>query len=182
MVIPRSRSSGALSGRKSRIPTPVLGEVVNHHGLSGMFGSSAFQSSSCEAKRAALRQRLERFVSERPWANLVETLGGRLYANALRHAGVMVGNSSSGIIEAASFKLQVVNIGARQEGRVRASNVVDVGYGKDEILQGIQTAVAPEFRNGLQDLENPYGDGTAADKIIHNLKTTKMLILLQLYN
>ena len=82
----------------------------------------------------------------------------------------MVGNSSSGIIEAASFKLPVVNIGNRQRGRMRGKNVIDVGYSRAEIVEGIATAMSEEFRIGLADLTNPYGDGQAAGRIVETLK------------
>ena len=74
----------------------------------------------------------------------------------------MVGNSSSGLIEAPSFELPVVNIGDRQRGRLRAINVIDVGHGRAEIAAGIARALDPGFRRRLAGLPNPYGDGRAA--------------------
>ncbi len=82
----------------------------------------------------------------------------------------MFGNSSSGIIEAASFNLPVVNIGTRQRGRVRAENVIDVGYEHREILDGIRRALDPGFRESIRGIANPYGDGHAAEKIAETLK------------
>jgi len=87
----------------------------------------------------------------------------------MSRAAAMVGNSSSGLIEAPTFALPVVNIGTRQAGRVRAKNVIDVGYYKDEITAGIVRAVAPEFRATLEGLRNPYGDGRAADIVVARL-------------
>ena len=84
-------------------------------------------------------------------------------------AAAMVGNSSSGIVEAPSFKLPVVNIGTRQRGRIRPANVIDVGYDRSEILKGIKKATQPEFRESLRHLENPYGRGQAADTIVERL-------------
>jgi UDP-hydrolysing UDP-N-acetyl-D-glucosamine 2-epimerase len=104
--------------------------------------------------------------------NRVQTfvnMGTRGYFSLMAHAAAMVGNSSSGIIEAASFKLPVVNIGNRQRGRLRARNVVDVGYARAEIVAGLNSALAPGFRAGLADLINPYGDGHAAEKIVAEL-------------
>jgi UDP-N-acetylglucosamine 2-epimerase len=85
-------------------------------------------------------------------------------------AAAMVGNSSSGIIEAASFKLPVVNIGARERGRVRAQNVIDVGYERVEIIDGIRKAISREFRDTLRELANPYARGEASDRIVRHLK------------
>jgi UDP-N-acetylglucosamine 2-epimerase len=96
---------------------------------------------------------------------------GRIgYASGMRHAAAMVGNSSSGIIEAASFELPVVNIGNRQRGRTKPANVIDVGYGADEILMGIQRAVSRSFRDSLKGIDNPYGSGNAARKIVGTLR------------
>jgi len=111
-------------------------------------------------------ERVTRFAEGHARARLVRSLGDDVYASLLRTADAMVGNSSSGVIEAASFALPAVNIGDRQRGRVRAANVIDVGHGRDQIAAGIRKALAPEFRRSLANLENPYGDGHAAPRIV----------------
>ena len=113
---------------------------------------------------------IETFLAERPLARFVTSLGTRRYLSLLAHAAAMVGNSSSGIVEAPSFGLPVVNVGTRQAGRVRAANVIDVGYGREEIARALTRALAPEFRAGLTGLRNPYGDGHAAEVIVKHLK------------
>ena len=115
---------------------------------------------------------VEQFVSSHPKAQLVGNLGTEAYLSLMALAAAMVGNSSSGIIEAASLKLPVVNIGNRQRGRVRAANVIDVGHARKEVLRGILEAVSLGFRARLKDLVNPYGQGEAADKIVRVLKST----------
>src|SRR5207253_1974451 len=92
------------------------------------------------------------------------------YFSLMQVALAMVGNSSSGLIEAPSFRLPVVNVGNRQEGRCRASNVIDVGYDRATILEGIRRAVHPDFRIALRDLANPFGNGTAAETIVARLR------------
>lgn len=121
------------------------------------------------AGRVIIRQ-IEEFATRCPRARLARNLGDQLYLSLLRHADAMVGNSSSGIIEAPSFGLPVVNIGTRQRGRLRGANVIDVGYGRDEILRGIEAGFAPGFRERLQGLPNPYGDGQAAPRIVQILR------------
>ena len=86
----------------------------------------------------------------------------------------MVGNSSSGIIEAASFKLPVVNIGDRQKGRLRAANVIDVRPDQGAIRAGIDRALSPAFRASLERLENPFGDGHAAQAIVERLRDVEL--------
>src|SRR5208283_3079940 len=93
------------------------------------------------------------------------------YFSAMALATAMAGNSSCGIIEAASFKLPVVNIGNRQAGRVRGANVIDTGSSAQEILRGIRQACSPAFRRSLSGLVNPYGDGRAAERIVNRLRT-----------
>jgi UDP-hydrolysing UDP-N-acetyl-D-glucosamine 2-epimerase len=113
---------------------------------------------------------LEEFVKGYPQAQLVENLGTQGYFSLMSCAAAMVGNSSSGIIEALSFSLPVVNIGTRQQGRTRGENVVDVGYSRHEIIEGLKKALLPEFRPHLCGRPNPYGDGHAAEAIVRNLK------------
>jgi len=103
-------------------------------------------------------------------AVLVESFGARAYPTVLANAAAMVGNSSSGIVEAASFKTPVVNIGERQAGRIRSTNVIDVASTREAISEGIRRALSPRFRESLQGLRNPYGDGHAATRIADVLR------------
>jgi UDP-N-acetylglucosamine 2-epimerase len=92
----------------------------------------------------------------------------------------MVGNSSSGIIEAPSFRLPVINTGNRQNGRIKAGNVIDVlNFEKAEIVTVIQRAISKEFKDSLNKIENPYGDGNTSDKIIEVLKTYSLSDILR---
>ncbi len=121
-----------------------------------------------------LRRSIESFVVNRPSSRFISDLGTQAYFSLMAVSSAMVGNSSSGVIEAASFHLPVVNVGDRQRGRIRTTNVLDVGHRRDEIVDGIRRALAPEFRNALNDLENPYGDGRAAERILEVLKTVEL--------
>jgi UDP-hydrolysing UDP-N-acetyl-D-glucosamine 2-epimerase len=118
-----------------------------------------------------IRQRLAAFEKSRPGVYRVANFGRQGYFDAMRLASAMVGNSSSGIIEAASFGLPVVNVGSRQAGRIRGANVIDVGYDRTAIASAIRTAVSPEFRARLHDAANPYDHGGAARLIVDRLKS-----------
>lgn len=112
-------------------------------------------------------QAMRRVLEERAASSAVlifrESLGFELYMGLLRHAQALAGNSSSGILEAPSLGLPVVNVGQRQHGRLRAANVLDVGHGTGDILAGLRRAVGDEdFRAACRACVNPYGDGTAA--------------------
>ena len=89
-------------------------------------------------------------------------------------AAAKVGNSSRGVLEAPSFGLPVMNIDTRQQGRIRARNVIDVGYGRDAIVKGIGKAINPEFRASLQKMSNPFGDGQAAGRIVEKLRSVRL--------
>ena len=88
-----------------------------------------------------------------------------MYWSLLKNAGVMVGNSSSGIMETPSLALPTVNIGFRQEGRERGRNVLDVPAEQHLIIERIRQALDPEFRESLAGMTSPYGDGHAAERI-----------------
>jgi UDP-N-acetylglucosamine 2-epimerase (non-hydrolysing)/GDP/UDP-N,N'-diacetylbacillosamine 2-epimerase (hydrolysing) len=117
---------------------------------------------------------IKNFVSSHSSAQMVDSLGTQGYFSLMSLAAAMVGNSSSGIIEAPSFNLPVVNIGSRQEGRIRAENVIDVGYESEAIVKGVKRAIQPEFRQKLKGLHNPYGTGYAAEKIVKRLKKVEL--------
>lgn len=89
------------------------------------------------------------------------------YLGLLKIASVLIGNSSSGIIEAASFRLPVINIGCRQEGRERSVNVIDVPHEKRIIARVIQKVIHDQkFRRRVKQCRNPYGDGKASGRIV----------------
>lgn len=100
-------------------------------------------------------------------------LGHYRYLSCLKHCAVMIGNSSSGLTEAPSFRLPVVNIGDRQRGRVRAANIIDVPNSRAAILRGIEKACTPKFRATLRNMRNPYErfrDGRTSERIKDVLK------------
>jgi UDP-hydrolysing UDP-N-acetyl-D-glucosamine 2-epimerase len=99
-----------------------------------------------------------------------ESLSLNEYFTLLSHAKLLVGNSSSGIHEAASFKLPVVNIGTRQNGRLKPPNVIDADYYCDDIYKKINFCLFnKKFIRSLKSLKNPYGDGQSSNKIANIL-------------
>ena len=128
-----------------------------------------FTAPNADTNGRVVTRMIEEFIRKRPSACLVFNLGTEGYFSMMAFAAAMVGNSSSGIIEAPSFGLPVVNIGTRQQGRIRAANVIDVGYQRDELIGGIKKAISPEFRASLRGIKNPYGDGCASEVIVRHL-------------
>ena len=104
-----------------------------------------------------------------------KSLPRKEYLSLMKAAGVMVGNSSSGIIEAPSFGLPVVNIGIRQEGREQGKNVIDVGHNKQEIIKAIEKALTDkEFLKEVRKCQSPYGDGKASQRIAEILSSIEI--------
>ena len=116
-----------------------------------------------------------------PNIQIYPSLTHRDFLSLLRIASALVGNSSSGIIEAPSFGVPVVNIGTRQKGRLRGENIIDCGYSKDEITSALHFALYnTEFKKRVKKATNPYGDGKSSDRIVEILEKTQInLELLQ---
>jgi UDP-hydrolysing UDP-N-acetyl-D-glucosamine 2-epimerase len=115
-------------------------------------------------------ERIEQFVSIHSDARVIVSLGIQGYFSLMNCSAVMLGNSSSGIVEAASFELPVVDIGNRQRGRVCGQNIVHAEPDRESIVKAARTALSPSFRRSIRSLKNPYGDGNAAQRIIEVVK------------
>ena len=112
---------------------------------------------------------MKAFATGRPGTELVVGAGTQRYFSLMRHACALVGNSSSGIIEAATFELPVVDVGSRQRGRTRGENVLTAIDDETAISLALEEALDPAFRETLAGMENPYGDGRAAPRIAERL-------------
>jgi GDP/UDP-N,N'-diacetylbacillosamine 2-epimerase (hydrolysing) len=133
-----------------------------------------FTMPNADSGGSVIRQMINDFVSENSKARAVENLGTQGYLSVMALAEAMVGNSSSGIVEAAPFRLPVVNIGTRQKGRVLSGNIINSDYGRAEIVTAIRRATSDAFRETLSNLRSPYGDGHTAERIVKVLKDTKL--------
>ena len=108
---------------------------------------------------------------EHPRIHFFKTLSREIFINLMRYAKALVGNSSMGILEAPFYGLPVVNIGNRQKGRLNAGNARFVGYNVDDIRKELERACLDEdYRKRVAELENPFGDGDTAHKIVEILK------------
>lgn len=98
------------------------------------------------------------------------SLGQLRYLSAMKYSAMVIGNSSSGIIEAPSFHIPTINIGKRQKGRLAADSVIHCEALKNEIVNAINLSRTPEFKRMVQNTVNPYGDGNVSDKILRIIK------------
>ena len=129
---------------------------------------------NADAGSHALLERTRAFLATRSDARVYVNLDSVTYWSLLRQVALLIGNSSSGIMEAASFALPVVNVGFRQKGRERARNVLDAEPETRAILAKIARAMSLEFRESLAGMTNPYGDGHASEKIVQVLTTVPL--------
>lgn len=118
-----------------------------------------------------LLSQLDTFIDRRPDTILKRSFTRRGYYSMMHHAEYMIGNSSSGIWEAPSFRLPCINIGSRQAGRMRSSNVIDIsGNSQKEFKNALDICGSQEFQTNLKHCHNPYGSGHASKKIINTIK------------
>lgn len=119
---------------------------------------------------------IKEYEKKYPFIKALKSLPRREYLGLMKVASVLVGNSSSGIIDAPSLGLPAVNIGTRQEGRERGRNVIDVGHSKQEIIEAIKKALTDkEFLDEVKRCENPYGDGKASQRIAEILSSIEIV-------
>lgn len=149
--------------------TAQIGELL--HALSTFSQTTVITAPNADAGSDLIRAALDDFRLGRPNVFLVENLGSANYLAMLRESAILVGNSSSGIVEAPSFHLPTVNIGDRQLGRTRASNVIDVQCERGAIIEAITRGLTADFRASLSGTVNPYGDGHAAERIVNVLRS-----------
>lgn len=133
--------------------------------------SIIFTSPNVDTNWKIIATSIQEYVQAHANAFIIKNFGQQGYFSMMKYASMMVGNSSSGLIEAASFHLPVVNIGTRQDGRIRNENVIDVGYTQTEISSGIERVISPVFKESLLGIQNSYGDGRASERIISFLET-----------
>jgi len=109
-----------------------------------------------------------------PLTKIFRNLPRREYAGIMNVASVMIGNSSSGLIESPVFKLPTVNVGRRQLGREYATNIIHSSYDTNEVVSAIKRALSAEFKTIVSQAVNPYGDGASSERIVNILKNLKI--------
>jgi UDP-N-acetylglucosamine 2-epimerase (non-hydrolysing)/GDP/UDP-N,N'-diacetylbacillosamine 2-epimerase (hydrolysing) len=122
-----------------------------------------------------LISRLETYASQQPHrVYLSASLGQRLYLSAMAHASLVVGNSSSGLIEAPALRTASINIGSRQDGRLRASSVIDCEEACDAIVQAIAHGLSQPHQAACEAVVSPYGSGNTAKRIASFLSAANL--------
>ena len=133
-----------------------------------------FTKANADTDGRIINALIDEYVVGHKNAIAFASLGQLRYLSALKYVDAVVGNSSSGLIEAPSFKIPTVNIGDRQKGRIKAESVIDCKPNYESITSAIQLAFSQEFKNRIKDLVNPYGTINASEKIVELIKTTNL--------
>jgi len=133
-----------------------------------------FTYSNSDRDGRIINKMIQEFVSKNKFRCVsFKSLGQLNYLSALKHVDLVIGNSSSGIIEAPAFKIPTINIGDRQKGRILAESIISCHCDKDEIIKAIKKGLSKEFRNNLTKVKNPYGNQNSSIEIISILKQIK---------
>jgi len=139
-----------------------------------------FTKANSDTDGRIINKMIDEYVAKNSHKSIAFTSLGQLrYLSALQFVDAMVGNSSSGLAEAPSFKIGTINIGDRQKGRIKANSVLDCKPQKEDILKAFDTLYLNEFQDVLTNTQNPYGDGCASAKIIEVLRNIDLEHLLK---
>jgi len=118
-----------------------------------------------------INRKIDEFISKNPEKYIGFVSMGQLkYLSAMKYCSMVIGNSSSGIIEAPSFNIPTINIGDRQKGRLQAKTVINCDPIKSDIIKAIKRGLSKEFKDKISKIENPYGDGDTSNKILYEIK------------
>lgn len=129
-----------------------------------------FTKANADANGRIINRMMDGFVKENDHTAAFSSLGTSKYLSALKYCAMVIGNSSSGLLEAPSFGIPTINIGDRQKGRIQAGSIINCGPFGNEIEKSMSLAISKEFINIAHHTVNPYGDGNTSVKIIEKLK------------
>ena len=134
-----------------------------------------FTEANADTNGRIINKMIRRYVVDRPETTICFTSMGQLrYLSALQHIDGVVGNSSSGLLEAPSFKIGTINIGDRQRGRIKAESVIDCEPNRSEIRASMQRLFSEEFMNVVKEVVNPYDTGGVAERVVAVLEECRL--------
>ena len=136
--------------------------------------SLVFTKANADTEGRIINDMIDDYVLSRPQAVAYTSLGQQKYLSALKYVSGVIGNSSSGIIEAPSLKTGTINIGDRQKGRVRAKSVIDCGSNLEDISIALQTLFSEGFQKQLDSCINPHGSGNVSSRITDILREASL--------
>jgi len=139
-----------------------------------------FTKTNSDLNGRPINQMIDEYINKNPHKSVgFISLGQLRYLSALKHVDAVVGNSSSGLIEAPSFKIGTINIGDRQKGRIKAKSVIDSLPIKKNLIKSFKKIYSSKFQKILNSVKNPYDKGSTSKKIIKVLKNAKIRNILK---
>ena len=139
-----------------------------------------FTKANADAGGRIINQMIDNYITENSHSAVALTsMRQAKYLSAMQHVNAVVGNSSSGIIEAPSFRVPTVNIGNRQKGRVQAESIINCSPTKKAILRALKQAFSPEFKDRIIDTVNPYEKEGSAKNVKDIIKTFDLANILK---
>lgn len=159
--------------------TSLVGEHTDHllNALDEIKMNKIWILPNNDTGHSIIRNKLQEFRKNDTY--IFDNLPRDRYLSILKNCECIVGNSSSALLEAPTFQTSAVNIGSRQQNRVRGGNVIETEYIKNDIIRSIQTATSDEFKKSHRNLQNPYGDGMSSIRILEvlsNIEIDKKLL------
>jgi len=134
-----------------------------------------FTKANSDTDGRVINRMIDEYVSENSAKSIAFTSMGQLrYLSALQYVDAVVGNSSSGIAEAPSFKIGTIDIGDRQKGRIKADSIISCEPIKSDILNAFEKLYSKVFQESLKKVQNPYGDGMASKKVLGIIRTISL--------
>jgi len=173
---PETLDSG-MAGEQIRELLAALDKLADTHLI--------FTMPNADTGHRIIVEQIQSFVQTRENRTiLIPSMGQLNYLSTMKLVDAVVGNSSSGIIEAPSFGIGTINIGKRQDGRIRAASVIDCDTSEEDIIKAFAKLYSASFQKQLKNVVNPYGNGGAADKILSVLKEVDLndLIIKRFYD
>ncbi len=139
-----------------------------------------FTKANSDMEGRVINQMIDKYVAKNPLKSVAfSSLGQLRYLSALQFVDAVVGNSSSGLLEAPTFKIGTINIGGRQKGRIKSASVIDCASAEQNIFSAFQKLYSQSFQASLKKVVNPYGDGGASKKITNILKSVELSDILK---
>lgn len=139
-----------------------------------------FTKANSDTDGRIINSMIDEYVAKHFNKSVCFTSMGQLrYLSALQYVDAVAGNSSSGLLEAPSFKIGTINIGERQKGRIKAKSVIDCEADKNGIADAFKELYSKEFQRLLKNVQNPYGEGCASKSIVEVLKNTDLKSILK---
>ena len=132
--------------------------------------SLIFTGTNIDIKNNSVKKLIKNFVNKNKNSIFIESMGSTRYLSTMKICDAVIGNSSSGILEAPFFKKPVLNIGDRQKGRLKAINIISCNGSIKSITSSLKKCLSSKFKNSIKNLNNPYGNGNASLKAIKILE------------